>query len=314
MQFESLSESQLRQYIDAETVFTAWQKARIEAQSVRGSMFWRELRGKMTLLRVSTTGAQTVIGKDTPDDHALFERFMKRKEDAGNRIKSLRGAVDEQQRLNRALRVGRVPEVVVRILNAINAAGLADHLTTVGTHALFAYEAACGVRIQPSAMMTQDVDLFFDTRQRMAFFSQMERSGASLIGILQKADPSFQVMDEQKQTAMNKKGFQVDVIPRQAKDDDPHPLRMSSNEDDLWAVQIPDAQRIDSASRFSQVIVATTGEMATMHTMDPLAFVRLKQALSQDPKRNPLKRPKDALQSKVVQQLVDEFLQYRGLT
>ena len=124
MQFESLSESQLRQYIDAETVFTAWQKARIEAQSVRGSMFWRELRGKMTLLRVSTTGAQTVIGKDTPDDHALFERFMKRKEDAGNRIKSLRGAVDEQQRLNRALRVGRVPEVVVRILNAINAAGL----------------------------------------------------------------------------------------------------------------------------------------------------------------------------------------------
>lgn len=311
MQFEPLSESQLRQYIDAETVFTAWQQANLEAQAVRGSMFWRELRGKMTLLRVSTTGAQTVIGKDTPENHAIFEHFVKRKEESVNRVKSLRGAVDEQQRLNRALRVGRVPEVVVRLMNAIHAAGHADHLTTVGTHGLFAYEAACGVRIQPSAMMTQDVDLFFDTRQRIAFFSQMERSGTSLLGILQKADPSFQVMADQKQTAMNKKGFQVDILRRQAKDDDPHPLRMSVHEDDLWAVQIPDAQRIDSASRFSQVIVATTGEMAIMHTMAPSVFVRLKQALSQDSKRNPLKRPKDALQAKVVQQLIDEFLQYR---
>jgi len=50
--FEALSENQLRQYIDAATVFAAWQKAKEDGLAVRGSMRWRELRGKNTLLRI----------------------------------------------------------------------------------------------------------------------------------------------------------------------------------------------------------------------------------------------------------------------
>ena len=60
--FEATSENQMRQYIDAETTFTAWLKAKREAAQVRGSMRWRELRGKNTLLRISTNGSQKVIG------------------------------------------------------------------------------------------------------------------------------------------------------------------------------------------------------------------------------------------------------------
>jgi len=39
-----LSESQKRQYIDAETVFVALAQAKKAAAEVRGSMFWRELK------------------------------------------------------------------------------------------------------------------------------------------------------------------------------------------------------------------------------------------------------------------------------
>jgi len=33
----------------------------------------------------------------------------------------------------------------------------------------------------------------------------------------------------------------VDIIRRVARDGDPHPLRMSDDEDDLWAAQVPSA-------------------------------------------------------------------------
>ena len=159
-----------------------------------------------------------MIGKDDSDRRLMFERFMARKNQAESRVRSLRGVVMEQQRMNRALRVGRVPEIVVKLLNEIQKAGFAENLTTVGTHALFAYEASCGVRIQPAALTThatRDVDPVFDARRHIEFFARMQTTDSSLIGVLRRADSTFEVMDDQKQTAVNAKGFEVDVIRRQ---------------------------------------------------------------------------------------------------
>jgi len=53
-----LSESQKRQYIDAETVFVALAQAQKAAAEVRGSMFWRDLKGTRTLHLDSQLGHQ----------------------------------------------------------------------------------------------------------------------------------------------------------------------------------------------------------------------------------------------------------------
>jgi len=58
--------------------------------------------------------------------------------------------------------------------------------------------------------------------------------------------------------------------------------------------------------RFTQMVVATNGNMATMHVPSPESFVRIKTALSQRHDRDPLKSRKDLLQAQVVQQLLDE--------
>jgi len=308
IEFEPLSENQLRQYIDAETVFAAWQKARDEALTVRGSMRWRELRGKSTLLRISASGEQKVIGKDNVESRELYDRFVARKIAAEARVKSLRATVAVHQRLNRALRIGRAPAVVVGILNEIERAGHAEHIKTIGTHALFAYEAACGVRIQQGAMATLDVDLFFDTRKRISFFTQMQQNDASFLEIIQRADPSFEVMPDQKQTAVNNKGFQVDIVRRLVRDGDPHPLRMSDRENDLWAVQIPKSELIESAENFDQLIVSASGEMALMRTIDPVSFVRVKRLVAAAADRDPMKRPKDIVQADIVERLITDYL------
>jgi len=52
------------------------------------------------------------------------------------------------------------------------------------------------------------------------------------------------------------------------------------------------------------VLVAETGHMAVMNTMDPLTFVAIKRMISNAPGRDLKKRIKDALQADLVEELV----------
>jgi hypothetical protein len=306
--FVELTESQKRQYIDAESVFRALEQAQAEALTVRGSMFWREQSGRRYLIRMTASGAQKSLGPDTPENRQIHDRFSERKATTESRVQSLKAALKEQQRLNRALRVGRVPNVVVGTLQALAQAGLQEHFLTVGTHALYAYETAAGVRVQSAATATRDIDLLFDTQKRLSLVTQLARLDTSLLGVLRKADKTFAVRREQLQTAVNADGFEVDIIRRTARDGDPHPLRMSDDDADIWAVQVPSGQMLLSSSRFSQVLVATSGAMARMHTVHPADFARIKQTLAARADRDPLKKSKDELQAQVTEQLLADYL------
>ena len=142
----------------------------------------------------------------------------------------------------------------------------------------------------------------------MSFLTQLQRVDSSLIAVLRKADKSFNVRSDQLQTVVNDRGFEVDIIRRCARDGDPHPLRMKDAEDDVWAVQVPSGNQLLSSGRFEQVIVATSGAMARMATISPVAFARIKRALGARADRDPLKRSKDLLQAEIVNQLVAQYL------
>ena len=301
-----LTENQSRQYIDAQALMRAHSDALVDAAQVRGSMIWRELRGVRYLIRTSAASAQKTIGPDTADTQSIYARFMERKEAATARVKSLAARLEEQRKLNRVYAVGRAPNVIVKVLQALQKAGIAEQFLTVGTNAIYAYESACGVRVGSEAMATRDMDLLFDTRQRTAFVSTLRRLDSSLLAVLRKADPSFRVLRDQLQTAVNDDGYEVDIIRRIAKDDDPHPLRMSASEDDLWAVQVSSGEKMVSGRRFGQLVISASGHMAHMQTLHPLDFIRVKTELSASSQRDPIKRPKDGLQARVVQSLWDK--------
>jgi len=306
-----LTADQSRQYIDASAVLRAYTDTLKQAAAVRGSMMWRELRGVKKLIRISSTGGQQTVGPDSEENQKIYADFMARKSAATTRLKTITDRIEVQRKLNKVFRVGRTPDVVVKVLNSISRAGLEDKFITVGTHAMYAFESACGVMVGSDALATRDLDLLFDTRKRVAFVSTMQRLDTSLLGVLQKADPTFRVMRDQLQTAVNDAGFEVDIIRRMATDGDPHPMRMSSDEDDLWAVQVPSGHAMLSGRSFEQMVVSTSGEMAMMKTLHPLDFVRVKQELGRRATRDPLKAPKDLLQARLVQQLWDKWLCHR---
>ncbi|GAA4028684.1 GSU2403 family nucleotidyltransferase fold protein [Actimicrobium antarcticum] len=302
----------MRQYIDAVATFEAYEEAVVEAAQVRGGMYWHKgaasTPGDVYLVRTSASGSEKSLGRRSPETEAIYAKFRQRKELAEERRAGLVIALSRQKRMNRALRVGRVAPLVVDILNRLASTNLGEHFRVVGTHALYAYESAAGVIFDDDALATRDIDLLWDVRKRVAFATALSQVDSSMLGVLRKVDPTFRIRNSQKYTAVNKDGLEVDIIRREQMTDNPHPVRLSEDEDDFWVAQAPRAQELLDSPPFSAVIVATNGEMARMNTLAPMAFVRFKQWLGTLRERDPLKRRRDALQSSAVDKVTREYL------
>lgn len=307
--FTDIGEQARQQYINAISVFTALEDAMREAKEVRGGMYWRESDGREYLIRTSPSNAQKSLGPKSPETEEIFRKFVERKASLGSRVTSLKSQMEINQRLNRAVLVGRTPKIVIDILNELAKLGLDEHFTVVGTHAIYAYEAAAGVRVSSAdALATNDVDLLWDTRRRVKFVSQMALLGSSMIGILKGVDKSFKIRQNQKYTAVNDKGFEVDIIRREAVEGDPHPLRITDDEDDFWVTQARRSDVLLSSPKFSAVVASTSGHMARMNTISPKVFIDFKTWMAQVPDRDPIKRERDAAQADIVQAMVEEYL------
>lgn len=306
--FQDIGDDARRQYVDARAAFEALEAAQAQAATVRGGMHWKRVNGADYLIRTSAGNAQKSLGPRSAETEAMQASFAARKAEAEARVKDLKAMVQRHQRMNRALYVGRAPAVVVDILNMLHHQGVAQHFTVVGTHAVYAYEAAAGVRVESAAVATRDVDLLWDTRKRFKLATQLKRLDSSMLALLRKVDKTFSLVDGQLYTAINSQGFEVDILRRERQEQDPPPAHLSEAEEDFWVVQAPNAEQLVSAPRFSAIVVATSGQMARMNTVHPLAFVRFKHWLSQRPDRDPLKVARDALQADTVAQLVHEYL------
>jgi len=283
---QELSPAITRQTIDAIAVFDALAEATLEAAQVRGGMYWHagpaSAPDNKYLVRTTPAGAETSLGPRTAETQAIYDKFTQRKQASAERLAGLKAALDQQQRMNRALRVGRVDPLVVALLNRLASTRLSEHFRVVGTHALYAYEAAAGVRLDADTLATRDMDLLWDTRKRIIFSTQLARLDSSMLGVLQKVDPSFRMRQSQKYTAVNKDGFEVDIIRR--------------------------ANVLLDSPGFSAVIVATNGTMARMNTVHPATFVAFKRWMAGQADRDPLKRRRDLLQADAVQELLERYL------
>ena len=271
-------------------------------------MVWKTVKGNEYLIRTTATGGQSSLGRKSDETMGMFARFTQQKTDLAARIASLKEVVAKHERMNRALRVGRMPNIAGAILNRIAKAGVSEYFRVVGTHAIYAYEAAAGVNLVSDVTSTRDIDLLWDTRKRVMFAQQLALDSPSMLEVLRKADKSFLLREDQKYTAVNADGYEVDIIRRETQEEDPHPIRLSESEDDFWVVQARRAVDLQNAPTFNEIVVAVNGTMARMHTIDPRSFVEFKRWMSQQSDREAIKRRRDTLQANIVERLVRDRL------
>jgi hypothetical protein len=169
--------------------------------------------------------------------------------------------MDRQAAVNRALGLGRVPLIGARIVRALDAFGLlGSRIRILGTNAIYAYEAASGVRVDPGLATTEDIDLLLDARGGLTFVADDEVSESSLMKILKRVDASF---DRSKETfrSVNRDGYLVDLIkPMQNPPWKEAPDKVGSDPEDLSAVPIEGLDWLQNCPPFETVAIDEKGE------------------------------------------------------
>lgn len=307
MDFLTLADNTARQLIDSFTVFTEHRRVRAEALKYAGGMYWKRQGTYQYLVKTASDNRQQRLGSRSVETEHTYAVFMQRKSETGSRLKVLSAAMKEAERLNKALKVGRLPSLVVALLQALEDAGLGAHFRVVGTHALYAYEAAAGVRIaQEGALTTREADVLWDARRRLQFITDLKATDTSMLRILQRVDPSFQCKGLQSGTAINERGFEVDFLRLVPVEGAPHTCRFSADGDDLWRVQVPQVSELKALPGFEHPVVSATGKMALMRTIAPTAFVGFKRWMATStPQPYHPQGQRDLLQADLVQALLD---------
>jgi hypothetical protein len=309
MEFAELDLEQRRRLVDVRQLYEAWRAANAELRhSYRGTMHWRRRAGGEYLYHV-VGKAEHSLGPRSAETEQLKADHDSHRDRLRGRIDTLDGRMREMARVNRAMNLGRVPKLAARILRRLDAAGLLGrHLFVVGTHAMFAYEAAAGVLFESSLTETTDIDLLRDVRRRLSF-ALVDVRAEGILGLLKKVDRTFAVQRNNFR-AVNDEGYYVDLIRPLAKDEIlPVEAKIGPARDDLEAVGLAGLQWLINTPKFEQIVVGDDGLPLWMSCVDPRAFALHKYWISQRSDREPLKRRRDVVQARAVASVSVQYLQ-----
>ena len=219
-------------------------------------------------------GRWTEAAADQLDAYRTAKAHEKERRDGS------RTHLDESARLYRALRLPLLSSDAGPILREADRRQLlGSHLLVIGTNAMLAYcIEAGGMIVAPDE--TEDFDL--------AWVSEIADDGERRVWDMLKAvDPTFTINSERDFQARNAKAYEVELLvaPSRAatlgRADQPKPIPLPEQE---WLLL---GQPVD------QVIGCRDGSPARIVAPDPRWFGLHKLWMAAQPKRNPLKRPKD---------------------
>ncbi len=296
MQYE-LTLTQRRQLIDVQQASEAYRSAlRSFEPSNKGSMVWKRSAGHQYLYRVDGR-RQTSLGRRTDATEKIKDNYTKARTAARANLTRMRKGIESSAAINRAMGIARVPKLAANLLRALDKHRLlGDGLFVVGTHALFAYEAASGVVFKSDVLTTEDLDLLADTRSHLVVALASGLKGEGLLQCLQQVDPTFQ-MQPNNYRAVNANNYLVDVIRpierREMYDTD-------INLGGFVPVGITGLQWLVNAPRFEATAIAEDGMPVWIPCIDPRAFALHKLWLSKRIDRRALSRPRDKAQAEAV--------------
>lgn len=303
---QALDHQQQLFMVESDQIYRAWVDALHHARSYRYGMRWTSSKGRQYLVRLhDARGNGKSLGPRTTETEAVFTAFAEGKLRAEARLKSLASRMKDQARLNRAARLGRLPNIVADILLGLAAARMTHDFCVIGTHAIHGFEAMAGVHCRMALLASGDVDLLYDPRRSISLVTcKLDEYG--LLGLLKKVDPTFTPLRESPFRAANDKGFMVDlVIPAR---DTRDTAVMSFGQGDLIAVEVPNLHWLVNAPKYEVVAIAADGRPVMMRVPDPRAFALHKAWLSTRKDREPVKKARDKAQAALVAEMVLSYL------
>lgn len=313
MEFQELNSDQRREVVNSQQRYAAFREAASRVESYRGSMVWIETKGHDYLVRsdYDKTGIrrQRSLGPRSQETEKIKLEYDRGRAEAEQRLKNMKDVINRQSAVNRALGLGRVPLLGAKIIRALEATRmLGSGIRVLGTNAIYAYEAAAGVWIDPGLTTTEDIDLLFDSRGGLTFVATEDVSQRSLLQVLRRVDRSF---EKSKQTfrAINAEGYLVDLIkPMRNPPWESGPEMIGADPDDLLAAEIEGLGWHESAPSFEAVALDEKGQPLRIVATDPRVWAAHKLWLSKRQDRDRIKRQRDAAQAHTIALLVTRYM------
>ena len=301
-----LSNQQRLHQVNSEQLFENYRTAANHSKVYTYGMRWKAVRGKEYLFKDrDRSGNGKSLGPKSEETEALLANFNAGRVAAQERLRLVKAGLEEQARLNKALRLNRVPKVIARVMRELDLAGLHGDFTVIGTQALYAYEAAAGAHFILELLASGDVDLLYDARKKLTVVSE-KLDVHGLLGLLKKADRTFECIGENGYRAANAGHFMVDLVVA------PGGMRTSTSvtfaDADLVVAEVPGLQWLLNSPNFEAVAIDEDGWPVPMRVPDPRAFALHKAWLSSQKSREPLKKPRDFDQAQAVAKLVRDYL------
>lgn len=286
---QPFSDEQARTLVNLRQRYEVWIEAERMLHALPYDLRRKEVGGRAYLYEIhGRDGNGKSLGPWSDEQAARLEAYRAQKAEAKARAAASKPMIDESSRMARALRVPMIASEAGPILREADRRDLLGRaLLVVGTNAVAAYALEAGGFIRELPDETADFDLAWTE-------TEPRHDEQILWQMLKAVDPTFTINTERSFQARNAKAYEVEILVA------PSRSATMGRTDRPRPVPLPEQEWLLQGRPVHQVVICRDGSPARIVAPDPRWFALQKLWMSEQPKRNPLKRRKDFKQAMLL--------------
>lgn len=304
LEFRAFSAEQDRIRANLSSYYDRWLDVRRAEKELSCSLTWKTIGDARYLYEiVDRFGNGRSLGRETPELVAHYAAYQTAKQNNRQDLAGVDTALAETARLYAALNMPMLAAATAQILRECDVARmLGSQLLTVGTNAMLAYEMEAGGRFLTGFDATADCNLAF--RGEVVSFTAANRRtlDRTLFGVLKSIDATYTVNTERSFQARNRKAFEVELLAAPS-------VLGKLPKGELSPIEgMQEQEWLLLGNPVTQVVCGLDRKPTRIICPDPRWMALHKGWLSQQPKRRPEKRKKDAAQAARLFATVQEHM------
>ena len=279
---EIFNDEQLRIVINLSQHYEYWIESQRLLEEMSYGMNWKTINGRDYLYTISDrAGNGKSLGCRKEETENIYKKYCEEKEALKERISGSREKITQDCAVYRALKLPIISAEAGRILReADKRKMLGSNLIVIGTNAIPAYLLEAGCKVVD---ITDSTDKVVD----LAWVSETPEEGTPFLNLLKAVDSTYTVNTERNFQIRNRNAFEVEILVAPSKSSG------MNRRDQPRPVPLPEQEWLLRGKFVNQVVVTQDGSPARIVAPDPRWFALQKIWMSEQEKRNFLKRPKD---------------------
>lgn len=280
------TDEQSRTLVNLEQRYQVWMEAEQALHAMPYNLARKKIKGHSYLYEIrDRKGNARSLGRWSDEQEAKYNTYHDAKLSAKERRDKSRDALAETCRLYRALKLPLLSSDAGKILREADRRQLLrSHVIVVGTNVIPAYSIEASGFIRDVPDETDDFDMAWAA-------TEPEEDTQSIWNMLKAVDATYTINTEKTFQARNAKAYEVEMLAA--------PSRMETifRNDKPKPVPLPEQEWLLNGRFVDHVVVCRDGSPARIVAPDPRWFALQKLWMSDQAKRNALKRPKDLKQA-----------------